>query len=154
MVEHAAARMFKVHMTCRFGLVLKRFQVIFHQPAVFCTNDGRYLYGRFCRFCIFCRIRQRSLETPPPRHRGHYGASFSRNNTTGEMMGWPMAVGDAKLWKSMNVCIWHHILLAIFDWKSRYANVQNAYDLWRRSSSKSAPSHILPTRAFCKNNRR
>ena len=42
--EKLAARMFKMHMTCKYGLVVKPFQVLFYKPGAFCKNlAGNYM---------------------------------------------------------------------------------------------------------------
>ena len=101
-----ATRMFKTHMTCRYGLVVKPFQLIFYQPGgVLQKWRPVTIWAIFLYFCL--KIQPCKWKSPPSKHRGDYGAPFGRSNTLGkcirkmssESMVGPMAADDAKLRK-------------------------------------------------------
>ena len=105
--ENVATRIFKIHMTGRYGLVVKPFQVIFYQPGCFAKMMAGNYIRDFAGFTYLFEIQPRSFKTPPSRQiwlRRTFLAGttlpgkFVKNNFSGTMVR-PMAVDDAKLWK-------------------------------------------------------
>ena len=112
--ENLAARMFKMHMTCRYGSVVKPFQVIFYNPGCFAKMMAGNYIGDFFGFRMFFEKSNRAVWTPRRPAMGEITAHLSAGTIppgnvilksfSGTVVG---PVDDAKFWKLTRKCIRH-----------------------------------------------
>ena len=102
--RNLVARMFGMHVSCRCGKVISSLQVILYRLGFFAIMlASTYMF--FLVLVFFEEKQPCSWKSPPSRHSGDHGASFSRGNipleicykmSIGGTVG-PMAVGCVKL---------------------------------------------------------